>query len=96
MGFVATGGGGFPASELPGLEFPGESLDAVGVFFHGVEDPFAGPMPGKTDTGFADASAVKGEARTVLVAVAAGLAGTGRLRAGGGGAAAAGAGASSR
>lgn len=96
LGLDATGGGGFVAIELPGLELAGESLDdeAVGVFFHGVADPFAAPIPGKTDTGFAEASAVTGAARAVVVA--AGFPGTGRLRAGGGGAAAAGAGASSK
>jgi hypothetical protein len=96
FGLVATGGGGFGASELPGRELAGESSDddAVGVFFHGVADPLAAAMPGKTDTGLADALAVTGAARVVFEA--AGGPGTALFRAGGGGAAAAGAGAGSR
>lgn len=96
LGLLATGGGGFGASELPGRELAGESPDddAVGVFFHGVADPFAAAMPGNTDIGLADASAITGAPRAVLFA--AGFAGTGRLRAGGGGAASAATGAGSR
>jgi len=85
LGLFATGGGGFAARELPGRELAGESLDAVGVFFHGVADPFAGAMPGNADTGLADASAITGAGLVTA------FAGTGR-RAGGGGAAAAGGG----
>lgn len=63
FGFVATGGGGLVAKELDGREPPGlESDDAspldCGAFFHGVAEPFDGPIPGKTETGFAEASAV--------------------------------------
>jgi hypothetical protein len=58
---VATGGGGLPAKELGGLEPTGvlsdESLAEPGGFFHGVADPLDDAIPGKTDTGFADASA---------------------------------------
>ena len=62
LGFEATGGGGacLPANELPGLECAGvlsceDPFDsAAGMFFfQGVADPFAGIIPGKTDTGFA-------------------------------------------
>jgi len=59
---LATGGGGgLPARELAGLELAGElssePLDAATVFFQGVAEPFAGVMPGKTDTGLAETSA---------------------------------------
>jgi len=54
LGFTATGGpGGFGADTLEIWEPP---LDIDG-FFHGVGDPLEGPMPGKTETGLADASA---------------------------------------
>ena len=47
--------------ELEGLEFAGvlsdEPLVAPGAFFHGVADPLADAIPGKTDTGFAEESA---------------------------------------
>jgi hypothetical protein len=61
FGLTATGGGAFPvANELPGRELAAELSPnplEEGVFFHGVADPFAGPIPGKTDTGFALTSA---------------------------------------
>lgn len=57
FGFVATGGpGGLGANELEGRELGAESVDAGG-FFHGVADPLEDPMPGNTETGFAEASA---------------------------------------
>lgn len=63
FGFEATGGGGLEAIELDGRELAGlESVDApllaCGAFFHGVAEPFDGPIPGKTDIGLVDALAV--------------------------------------
>jgi len=58
FGLVATGGGGFLAKELDGREFAGEPSEEI-VFFQGVAEPFPGTIPGKTETGLADASAVK-------------------------------------
>ena len=59
FGFIATGGGLFASAEF-GLELDGE-LSAEScracAFFHGVAEPFEGPMPGKTETGFALESA---------------------------------------
>jgi len=49
------------ANELPGRELAGlESLESckVDALFQGAAEPFAGPMPGKTETGFAFKSAV--------------------------------------
>lgn len=83
FGFVPTGGGAaFPApSALAGRELPGESSPALlTFFFHGAADPFAGPIPGNTDTGFACTSATLAPALT-------GALGGGGLRGGGGGAA---------
>lgn len=58
FGLVASGGpGGLISSELEGRETGAEAADAVGVFFHGVADPFEGPMPGNTATGLLEASA---------------------------------------
>lgn len=57
FGLAATGGGGLGAEELDGRELSEDSA-ADNVFFQGVADPFAGPMPGKTETGFAFALAV--------------------------------------
>jgi len=63
--------------ELPGLELAGvlsdDALDAPGVFFHGVADPLDGPMPGKTDTGLADESAITDLTGTLIVAVGIGI-----------------------
>lgn len=78
LGLDATGGGTLPAA---GAGFAAFEAGALG-FFHGVADPFAGAIPGNTDTGFADASAVTGVAATLGVGV-----GAGRVLGGGGGAA---------
>jgi len=59
LGLVVTGGGGLLAAEFEEVELAGVSLDVLGVFLHGVADPSEGPIPGKTETGFADALAVK-------------------------------------
>jgi hypothetical protein len=90
------------ARELEGLELAGvlsdEPLVAPGAFFHGVDDPFDGAIPGKTDTGLADESAATdligmlaaegaGVGLTVVEVVAA-VDGGGRRFGGGGGAAA--------
>ena len=72
VGLVATGGGGagffpiggaggagFAPAVLDGRELAGVvPVDAAGVFFHGAT-PLEGPMPGNTDTGFAEASAAR-------------------------------------
>lgn len=62
-GFFPTGGaggGGFAPTELDGRELTGVvPVDAAGVFFHGAAVPLEDPMPGKTDTGFAEVSAVR-------------------------------------
>jgi hypothetical protein len=89
----ATGGAGFGFAAIGGAGFAPGAGEAEGVvFFHGAADPFDGAIPGNTDTGFADASAVSGEARPTAA-----FAGAGFARGGGGGAAAAaGAGAGSR
>lgn len=88
FGLPATGGGGgFGAKELEGREFIGVSTEGVGAFFQGVADPLAVPIPGKTETGFAEASAVVADAVGAL-----GVAdGTGRVLGGGGGGGGAGA-----
>lgn len=54
LGFVPTGGGGF--APVAGVPF---ELEAAS-FFHGVAEPFEGAIPGKTETGFADALAATG------------------------------------
>ena len=92
LGFVATGGAGFPPpSALDGLEESESSgVEDEGVFFQGVGEPFEGPIPGNTDTGFADGLALIADGLTDATGVAAGLgvgAGAGALRGGGGGAA---------
>lgn len=79
LGFTASGGGGLFANELDGLEFAGEG-SAEG-FFHGVVVPFDGPIPGNTDTGLAEASAV-----TAIADGFGTVAGVGRALGGGGGA----------
>lgn len=89
FGLFATGGGGFPAVELDGRELVGVvpvEVFAPG-FFHGVEDD-VGTAPGKTATGFADASATIGLAVTFGVEAPMGAPGAegGGRRAGGGGA----------
>lgn len=98
LGFAATGGGGGgfpPASELFGREPAGElpfEPSGVAAFFHGVADPLAAAMPGKTETGLALALAATDCTgfMTLGVGLAAGLGapgaeGTGRLAGGGGG-----------
>jgi hypothetical protein len=59
-GFFPTGGGGGLApAVLDGREFIGVGpAEATGAFFHGA-DPLDGTIPGNTDTGFAEASAVR-------------------------------------
>jgi hypothetical protein len=79
FGLVAIGGpGGLISSELEGREVGAEALEATGAFFHGVADPFEGPMPGKTATGLLDTSA-----DTELVTFG-GIGAAGRLGGGGG------------
>jgi hypothetical protein len=72
VGFVPTGGGGagffptggaggagFAPAALSGREFAGVvPVDAPGALFHGGA-PLEDAMPGNTDTGFAEASAVR-------------------------------------
>ena len=62
FGLVATAGG-FGARELPGRELAGDdSFDACAVlafFFQGAAVPFAGIIPGKTETGLAFMSAAR-------------------------------------
>lgn len=59
FGLVAIGGpGGLISVELEGREAGAEEVaDAVGVFFHGVAEPFEGPMPGKIAIGLLETSA---------------------------------------
>ena len=59
MGFVATGGGLLANEEFGRELFAELSAEScwVWVFFHGVTEPLEGPIPGKTDTGFAFESA---------------------------------------
>ena len=86
LGLAAIGGGalGIPAAddgrELFGLVLAFEGVD----FFQGVAEPLEGAMPGKTDTGLADASAVTVDDFVVEVAVDFGVLGGGRRPAGGG------------
>jgi hypothetical protein len=60
-GFFPTGGGGGLApAVLDGREFIGVGpTEATGVFFHGAAVPLDGAIPGNTDTGFAEAFAVR-------------------------------------
>jgi hypothetical protein len=62
-GFFPTGGAGgegFAPTELDGRELAGVvPEDAAGVFFHGAAAPLEAAMPGNTDTGFAEALAVR-------------------------------------
>ncbi len=93
LGFAATGGGPLDAKELDGRELAGESSGVellVGVFFHGVAEPFAAAMPGKTATGFAFAFAVRDATETFAWEDVTGVcftpgAGGGALDLGGGG-----------
>ena len=61
LGLAATGGGAleFPAADdgLEASELVFAFEEVVG-FFQGVTEPFEGAIPGNTDTGLADASAV--------------------------------------
>jgi len=62
-GFFPTGGaggGGLVPAVLDGREFIGVGpAEATGVFFHGATEPLDGAIPGNTDTGFAEAFAVR-------------------------------------
>lgn len=62
-GFFPTGGaggGGFAPTALVGRDATGVvPADASGVLFHGAAVPLGGTIPGNTDTGLADASAVR-------------------------------------
>lgn len=62
-GFFPTGGaggGGLAPAVLDGRELMGVGpAEATGVFFHGATEPLDGAMPGNTDMGFAEASAVR-------------------------------------
>jgi len=62
-GFFPTGGaggGGFAPTALVGLEVAGVvPADTFSVFFQGAAVPLGGAIPGNTDTGFAEASAVR-------------------------------------
>lgn len=93
-------GGGALFSELFGRETAGleppESFPLACAFFQGAADPFAGFMPGNTETGFEDAFAASdlkdaalgvgfGTATGVEEAAAAALGGAGGLLPTGGG-----------
>ena len=55
-----TGGGGLAPAVLDGREFIGVgTTEAFGDFFHGAAVPLDGAIPGNTDTGFAEAFAVR-------------------------------------
>lgn len=57
--FPIGGGGGLVPAVLDGREFIGVTpTEAGSAFFHGAAVPLDGPIPGNTDTGFAEASAV--------------------------------------
>jgi len=60
-GFFPTGGGGGLApAVLDGREFIGVApAEATGALFHGAAVPLDGAIPGNTDTGFAEAFAVR-------------------------------------
>jgi len=62
-GFFPTGGaggGGLAPAVLGGREFIGvATTEAFGDFFHGAAVPLGGAIPGNTDTGFAEAFAVR-------------------------------------
>jgi hypothetical protein len=62
-GFFPTGGaggGGLAPGVLGGREFIGVApTEATGAFFHGAAVPLDGAMPGNTDTGLAEAFAVR-------------------------------------
>lgn len=87
---LATGGGGLATSGgalgLPAVAVPPE-VEAAG-FFHGVAEPLFGPIPGNTDTGFADESAATDWTGAFATGATAGVVDGGRRRFGGGGGAA--------
>jgi hypothetical protein len=62
-GFFPTGGaggGGLAPAVLDGREFIGVApVEATGAFFHGAAVPLDGAIPGNTDTGFAEAFAMR-------------------------------------
>jgi len=63
-GFFPTGGAGGAGGLAPGVlderEFIGVApAEATGAFFHGAAVPLDGAIPGNTDTGFAEASALR-------------------------------------
>jgi hypothetical protein len=62
-GFFPTGGaggGGLAPAVLGGREFIGGApTEATGAFFHGAAVPLDGAIPGNTDTGLAEAFAVR-------------------------------------
>jgi hypothetical protein len=62
-GFFPTGGaggGGLAPVLLGGREFIGVApTEATGAFFHGAAVPLDGAIPGNTDTGLAEAFAVR-------------------------------------
>ena len=79
LGLLDRGGGGtLPVDTLEGLEFSCKSSDVEGIFFQGAAVPLAGFIPGKTDTGLAEAFA------TVDVGTIFGAGGVFRGGAGGG------------
>jgi len=88
FGLAAIGGGGLLARELDGLELvSGGPFEVLVFFFHGVVDPLEEPIPGKTETGLADASAVTDDKGVDGLALATlGGGGMGRRLGGGGGA----------
>ena len=89
FGFVAIGGPGLSAREVEGLEFAGvdsaDALEAAGAFFQGVADPLEGTIPGNTETGLAEESAITGMVDALGVLEATGALGIGRRFGGGGG-----------
>jgi hypothetical protein len=77
-GFFPTGGGGgFGPAVLDGREDAGVvAVDASGVLFQGVVLPLDGASPGNTDTGLAEASAMR-DCTGILACVVCGAAGFG-------------------
>lgn len=62
FGLAATGGGDLEVNELEGA---GVASELEGVFFQGVADPLLPAIPGKTETGLADALATEGVISTL-------------------------------
>jgi len=73
FGLAATGGGDLEVNELEGAV----ASELEGVFFQGVADPLLPAIPGKTETGFADALATEGVMSTLGVGAFLGGAGGG-------------------